>query len=169
MGCKSECCGRCLLACDGKGILPPCLFITAPELWARSDYFGLLLFEDAEKEQVILNTNPDFFLLALKRGYFLQGIVIGNGMCDVSTGQKSGLLFLRERLPASWPGCVSRLSPILLSVPPGSPGSSFSSETVGLPNSAVVLRCTHTHAHKQFCWDNCVHSRTRLRFTPQCP
>lgn len=73
MGCKSECCGRCLLACDGKGILPPCLFITAPELWARSDYFGLLSFEDAAKEQVILNTNPDFFFTGIEKRVFPPG------------------------------------------------------------------------------------------------
>lgn len=77
------------------------VFVRASELWGRINSFGHLSFEDTvAKEQVILNTNPDF-LLALKRGYFPQGIAIGTGKRGVSKGQKSCLLFFLERLPAS--------------------------------------------------------------------
>lgn len=39
----------------------------------RSDYFGLPLFEDAAKEQVILNTNPDFFFTGIEKRVFPPG------------------------------------------------------------------------------------------------
>lgn len=86
------------------------VLVRASERWGRSDSFGHLFFEDTAKEQVILNTKPDF-LLALKRGYFPQGITVGTGTHGVSKGQKSCLLFFLERLPASWPGYVPAVLP----------------------------------------------------------
>lgn len=73
---------------------------SSSDLRGRSDSFGQFSFENTAKEQVILNTKPDF-LLALKRGYFPQGITIGTGTHGVSKAEKSCLLFFLERLPTS--------------------------------------------------------------------
>lgn len=148
MGCKSECCGRCLLACDGKGILPPCLFITAPELWARSDYFGLLLFEDAEKEQVILNTNPDFFFYwHWKEGISSRELWLAMG-CVMALQAKSQVCYFSGR---------GSLHPDLAVSSPSLP--SYFQSRRGLLG-AVSHRRLWVCQTLQWCWDVHTHTHT---------